>query len=99
MDARMPRPDSITATAHLAGPDIANPIPILIATTFDLDEYVFSTLRAGASGFVLKDIEPDDLVAAVRTVAGGPRPHRPWGHPQAHRRVDGERRLAAGGVG
>ncbi|MFC5286394.1 response regulator transcription factor [Actinokineospora guangxiensis] len=69
MDVRMPPTDGITATARLAGPDIADLIPVPIATTFDLDDDVFSALRAGASGFVLKDIEPDDLVAAVRAVA------------------------------
>ena len=71
MDVRMPNTDGITATRQLAGQGVANPVPVLVITTFDLDEYVFAALRAGASGFLLKDIEPDDLVAAVRTVAAG----------------------------
>ena len=71
MDVRMPGTDGIAATRRLAGPDVADPTDVLVVTTFDLDEYVFAALRAGASGFLLKDIEPDDLVAAVRTVAGG----------------------------
>jgi DNA-binding NarL/FixJ family response regulator len=71
MDVRMPQVDGITATRQLAGPDVVDPIQVLVITTFDLDEYVFAALRAGASGFLLKDIEPDDLVDAVRTVAGG----------------------------
>jgi DNA-binding NarL/FixJ family response regulator len=71
MDVRMPGVDGITATRRLAGPGVADPVPVLVVTTFDLDEYVFAALRAGASGFLLKDVEPDDLVAAVRVVAGG----------------------------
>jgi DNA-binding NarL/FixJ family response regulator len=71
MDVRMPGVDGITATRQLAGPGVADPVPVLIVTTFDLDEYVFAALRAGAGGFLLKDVEPDDLVAAVRVVAGG----------------------------
>jgi DNA-binding NarL/FixJ family response regulator len=71
MDVRMPGTDGIAATRRLAGLDVAAPTDVIVVTTFDLDEYVFAALRAGASGFLLKDIEPDDLVAAVRTVAGG----------------------------
>jgi DNA-binding NarL/FixJ family response regulator len=71
MDIRMPGLDGIQATGQLAGPDVADPITVLAVTTFDLDEYLFGALRAGASGFLLKDVEPDDLVAAVRTVAAG----------------------------
>jgi len=71
MDVRMPEMDGIEATAALAGHDVADPIPVLVVTTFDLDEYVFSALRAGASGFLLKDLDPDDLVEAVRVVARG----------------------------
>jgi DNA-binding NarL/FixJ family response regulator len=71
MDIRMPDLDGIRATEQLAGEDVENPITVLAVTTFDLDEYVFGALRAGASGFLLKDVEPDDLVAAVRTVADG----------------------------
>ena len=71
MDVRMPGVDGITATRQLAGPGVPDPVPVLVVTTFDLDEYVFAALRAGASGFLLKDAEPDDLVAATRLVAGG----------------------------
>ena len=69
MDIRMPELDGIEATRRIlaAGPSSR----ILILTTFDLDEYVYRALQAGASGFVLKDDPPDQLIAAVRTVAGG----------------------------
>jgi DNA-binding NarL/FixJ family response regulator len=69
MDIRMPGVDGLTATARLtAGP---HPPRVIVLTTFHQDEYVFQALRAGASGFLLKDSEPADLVAAVRTVAAG----------------------------
>jgi DNA-binding NarL/FixJ family response regulator len=71
MDVRMPRMDGLQATRQLAGPDVTDPIRVLILTTFDLDEYVYEALRAGASGFLLKDVRRDDLVAAVRIVAAG----------------------------
>jgi DNA-binding NarL/FixJ family response regulator len=71
MDVRMPRVDGIEATRRLAGPDVPDPVKVLILTTFDLDEYVYAALRAGASGFLLKDVRRDDLVHAVRVVAGG----------------------------
>jgi len=71
MDVRMPRADGIEATRRLAGPDVADPIKVVILTTFDLDAYVFGALRAGASGFLLKDVRRDDLVHAVRVVAAG----------------------------
>jgi len=70
MDIRMPEMDGIAATEAIV--DSADwPVKVLILTTFDPDEYVYKALRAGASGFVLKDIAPEDLVAAVRTVADG----------------------------
>jgi DNA-binding NarL/FixJ family response regulator len=69
MDIRMPQLDGLEATRRiLATNDAAR---ILILTTFDLDEYVYEALRAGASGFVLKDDPPEQLLAAIRTVAGG----------------------------
>ena len=71
MDIRMPRLDGLEATRRLAGPGAADPVRVLILTTFDLDEYVFEALRAGASGFLLKDLPREDLVAAVRVVAAG----------------------------
>ena len=71
MDIRMPRLDGLEATRRLAGPGAADPVRVLILTTFDLDEYVFEALRAGASGFLLKDTPPADLLAAIRVVAAG----------------------------
>ncbi len=71
MDIRMPRLDGLEATRRLAGPGTTDPVRVLILTTFDLDEYVFEALRAGASGFLLKDLPREDLVAAVRVVAAG----------------------------
>ena len=69
MDVRMPRMDGIEATRFISGFD--DPPRILILTTFDIDDYVYEALRAGASGFLLKDTPADDLVAGVRVVASG----------------------------
>ena len=69
MDIRMPELDGLQATRRILAAD--NSARILILTTFDLDEYVFEALRAGASGFVLKDDTPEQLIAAIRTVADG----------------------------
>jgi DNA-binding NarL/FixJ family response regulator len=69
MDIRMPELDGLQATRRILAADGA--ARILILTTFDLDEYVYEALRAGASGFVLKDDSPEQLLAAIRTVAGG----------------------------
>ncbi|HWM05427.1 MAG TPA: response regulator transcription factor, partial [Actinophytocola sp.] len=71
MDVRMPGTDGIAATRELAGSAVPDPMQVLVVTTFDLDEYIFAALRAGASGFLLKDTEPDELVTAVRVVAAG----------------------------
>jgi DNA-binding NarL/FixJ family response regulator len=72
MDVRMPGLDGIEATRRLCGPTRRDGPPrILILTTFDLDEYVFAGLQAGASGFLLKDTRTPDLLAAIRAVAGG----------------------------
>jgi DNA-binding NarL/FixJ family response regulator len=71
MDVRMPRMDGLEATRQLAGPQVPDPVRVLILTTFDVDDYVYEALRAGASGFLLKDVRRDDLVAAVRIVARG----------------------------
>src|SRR5688572_16659176 len=65
MDIRMPNLDGVEATRQLAGPGVEDAPRILILTTFDLDEYVYDALRAGASGFLLKDTPPEDLVRAV----------------------------------
>jgi DNA-binding NarL/FixJ family response regulator len=71
MDIRMPLLDGIEATRHLAGPDSPSPAKILVVTTFNVDEYVYEALRAGAGGFLLKDAPPPELINAVRTVARG----------------------------
>ncbi|GLX97249.1 response regulator transcription factor [Herbidospora sp. NBRC 101105] len=71
MDIRMPVVDGIEATRRLAGPGAANPAKILVVTTFNVDEYVYEALRAGASGFLLKDAHPAALIDGVRTVAAG----------------------------
>jgi DNA-binding NarL/FixJ family response regulator len=71
MDIRMPGMDGIAATRALAGPGVEEPVKVLILTTFGLDEYVVEALRAGASGFLLKDAPAEDLVAAIRVVAAG----------------------------
>ena len=71
MDVRMPTMDGLEATRQLAGPGVASPAKVLILTTFDLDEYVYEALRAGASGFLLKDAPPEELAAAIRVVAAG----------------------------
>ena len=71
MDIRMPRKDGIEACRELAGdPDTAD-VAVLILTTFDIDEYVYDALAAGASGFLLKDVDPDDLAQAIRVVHEG----------------------------
>ena len=71
MDIRMPEMDGLEATRQLAADPTTAGVRVLILTTFDLDEYVYDALRAGASGFLLKDALPDDLVAAIRVVASG----------------------------
>jgi DNA-binding NarL/FixJ family response regulator len=71
MDIRMPRMDGVEATRRLAGPASSDGLRVLILTTFDLDEYVVEALRAGASGFLLKDVPPEDLVDAIQVVAAG----------------------------
>jgi DNA-binding NarL/FixJ family response regulator len=71
IDIRMPRLDGIEATRLLAGPDVAHPIPVVVITTFDLDEYVHGALKAGARGFLLKDAGPELLVQAIHAAANG----------------------------
>ncbi|HKA83631.1 MAG TPA: response regulator transcription factor [Acidimicrobiales bacterium] len=70
-DIRMPALDGIEATRQLAGPDIDDPLAIVVVTTFDLDEYVHGALKAGARGFLLKDAGPELLVQAIRAAANG----------------------------
>lgn len=70
-DIRMPLMDGIEATRLLAGPDVADPLPIVVITTFDLDEYVHGALKAGARGFLLKDAGPALLTQAIHAAADG----------------------------
>ncbi|WP_327425504.1 response regulator transcription factor (plasmid) [Streptomyces sp. NBC_01527] len=71
MDIRMPVLDGIEATRLLAGAGVQQPVKVLVVTTFNLDEYVYEALRAGASGFLLKDAPPTQLLQGIRTVAMG----------------------------
>lgn len=71
LDIRMPRLNGIEATRALAGPDVPDPMAVVVVTTFDLDEYVYGALLAGAKGFLLKDCGPELLTHAVRAAADG----------------------------
>jgi DNA-binding NarL/FixJ family response regulator len=71
MDIRMPLLDGLEATRRIVADELLAEVRVVVLTTFELDEYVFEALRAGASGFLLKDIDPADLRQAVRVVAGG----------------------------
>lgn len=71
VDIRMPGLDGIQVTATLAGPDVADPLAVVVITTFDLDEYVYGALRAGARGFLLKDAGPELIGEALRAAASG----------------------------
>lgn len=71
LDIRMPKLDGLRATRLLAGPEVADPLRVVVVTTFDLDEYVFTALRDGACGFLLKDSGPTLLAEAVRAAAVG----------------------------
>ncbi len=71
MDIRMPELDGLEATRQLAGPDVADPLAVVVITTFDLDEYVFGALKAGARGFLLNDCGPALLTQAVHAAASG----------------------------
>ncbi len=71
MDIRMPVMDGLEATRLLAGPDVIDPIAVVVVTTFDMDEYVRTAIRNGASGFLLKDAGPTLLLEAVRAAAAG----------------------------
>jgi DNA-binding NarL/FixJ family response regulator len=102
MDVRMPVLDGIEATRAISASAAGDGTRVLILTTFDLDEYAFSALRAGASGFLLKDVPPAELVAAIRTVARGdavvsPRVTRRLLEEYAHTLPD--LAAAAGGAG
>jgi DNA-binding NarL/FixJ family response regulator len=71
MDIRMPGMDGLEATRLITGGPLTASVRVLVLTTFDLDEYVYGALRAGASGFLLKDTVPEDLLAAIRVIAAG----------------------------
>jgi DNA-binding NarL/FixJ family response regulator len=71
LDIRMPDVDGIEATRQLAGPDVAEPLAVVVITTFDLDEYVYGALKAGARGFLLKDAGAELLAQAVHAAARG----------------------------
>jgi DNA-binding NarL/FixJ family response regulator len=71
LDIRMPEVDGIEATRQLAGPDVDDPLAVVVITTFDLDEYVHGALKAGARGFLLKDAGPDLLAQAIHAAAEG----------------------------
>jgi DNA-binding NarL/FixJ family response regulator len=71
MDIRMPGTDGLAATRRISADGQLAGVRVVILTTFELDEYVFEAIRSGASGFLVKDTEPDELVQAVRVVAGG----------------------------
>jgi DNA-binding NarL/FixJ family response regulator len=71
MDVRMPGTDGLAATRRISADGHLAGVRVVILTTFELDEYVFEAIRSGASGFLVKDTEPDELVQAVRVVAGG----------------------------
>lgn len=71
MDIRMPELDGIEATKRIVGDERLANVRVLILTTFDLDQYVYDALRAGASGFLLKDTAPNQLLEAIRIIAGG----------------------------
>lgn len=71
VDIRMPGLDGVEVTRRLAGPDVADPMAVVVITTFDLDEYVLGALRAGARGFLLKNAGPELLVQAIHAAADG----------------------------
>jgi len=91
MDIEMPGVNGLEATRRIvseAPPE--HPVAVLMLTTFDLDAYVYDALRAGASGFLLKDVPPEELIAAISVVAGGDALIAPRNHEAAHRAVRGD---------
>ncbi|MFD6623473.1 response regulator [Streptomyces diastaticus] len=71
LDIRMPGMDGIDVAARICGPGASPAVPVLILTTFDIDDYVFRALEAGVSGFLLKDSDPEEILRAIRHVAAG----------------------------
>ena len=103
MDVRMPGMDGIEATRAIAADERLAGVRVVILTTYELDEYVFDGLRAGASGFLVKDTDPAELLRAIRVVAGGDALPVAGRHPPADRRpgraARPPRRAAAGAGG
>ena len=97
MDIRMPRLDGLAATREVLALDA--PPRVVVLTTFDLDDYVFRALEAGASGFLLKDTPPRELVRAVQVVAAGEAMLSPARDPPADRALRGRRRVVPAAVG
>jgi DNA-binding NarL/FixJ family response regulator len=97
LDIRMPNLDGIEATKRIV--DSGSGTRILVLTTFDLDEYVYGAIRAGASGFLLKDVRPNELVDAIRVVASGNALLGPTAVERLLRRFSGERPLDTAAVG
>ena len=95
MDIRMPGHDGIEATRDIVAAGL--PCKVLILTTFDLDDYVYDGLRAGANGFLLKDTQPADLVAAIRTIAAGDAVLAPGATSRLVRQFASQRPEPAGG--
>lgn len=85
LDIRMPGSDGIAVAEVLCGPTADPPIPVLILTTFDLDDYVFRALEVGAAGFLLKDADPEEILRAIRHIADG---HGAIDHTLTRRIVD-----------
>ena len=96
MDVRMPNLDGVGATERLIERDGDGAPRVLVLTTFDLDEYAFAALRVGASGFLLKDAEPEELLAAIRAIAAGDAVVSPGA---TRRLLDHVARLLPGGHG
>ena len=95
MDIRMPGVDGIEATRRIV--EDRRRVAVLMLTTFDLDEYVYDALRAGASGFLLKDVPAEELIEAVRDRGRGRRADRPGDHEAADRAVRAQRAAAGAG--
>jgi DNA-binding NarL/FixJ family response regulator len=99
VDIRMPGLDGIGVTRALAGPGVADPLRVVIVTTYDTDEYVYGALRAGAAGFLLKDAGPSLLIEAVRAASAGDALISPSVTVRLLRQLASARRPAATGAG
>jgi DNA-binding NarL/FixJ family response regulator len=95
LDIRMPGLDGLEVTRRLAGPDVADPLKVVVVTTFDLDEYVHTALRNGASGFLLKDAGPALLIEAIRAAERGDALVSPQITVRLLKHFDGSARRAA----